>query len=89
MRSAHAGRADVSALAAIQKAWTRTDLSFAQRVKSLQQGLPGGIALDGTTVFDDGKKDNLSGGSGLDWIFAGTGDRLSPEHWIPRIIYWP
>ena len=55
--------------------WTRTDLSFEQRLTDLNSDAPPARALNGPyglskkTVFDDGAADTLTGGGGLDWFF--------------------
>jgi Ca2+-binding RTX toxin-like protein len=58
--------ADLDALRALQKEWTRTDLGFADRVKHLKNGggHNGPFALDASTVIDDLLLDLLAGGSG-------------------------
>jgi hypothetical protein len=67
--------ANPTALAAIMAEWTRTDLSFEQRLADLNSDAPPSRALNGTyelnkkTVFDDGLADTLTGGGGLDWFF--------------------
>jgi Ca2+-binding RTX toxin-like protein len=66
---------NATALAAIFAEWTRTDLSFEQRVADLNSNAPPSRALNGPyelnmkTVFDDGSADTLTGGGGLDWFF--------------------
>jgi hypothetical protein len=65
---------NLTALAAIMAEWTRTDLSFEQRLADLNSDAPPARALNGPyelnkkTVFDDGAADTLSGGAGLDWF---------------------
>ena len=56
--------------------WTRTDMSYADRVAHLASGggLNGVLVLNDTTVFDDGTKDTLRGKKGLDWFFANEDD---------------
>jgi hypothetical protein len=67
---------NLTALSAIMKEWTRTDLSFQQRLADLISNAPPARALNGPyhlnkdTVFDDGSHDVLVGGVGLDWYFA-------------------
>jgi uncharacterized protein (TIGR03118 family) len=54
--------------------WTSTD-SYATRVDKLHNGT-GVPALNVTTVTDDGLRDFLLGGAGLDWFFAGLQDLM-------------
>jgi Ca2+-binding RTX toxin-like protein len=67
--------ADPTALAALMAEWTRTDLSFEQRLADLNSNAPPSRALNGPyalnkkTVFDDGSANTLTGGGGLDWFF--------------------
>jgi hypothetical protein len=55
--------------------WTRTDLSFEQRLADLISKAPPARALNGPyelnnkTVFDDGSTDILTASGGLDWFF--------------------
>ncbi len=78
------------ALSDIQAEWTSAR-SYAARVANLR-GTGTGPRLNGLTflimdgparnVFDDGKKDILTGGSGLDWFLAdldGDGDKPSKD----------
>jgi hypothetical protein len=44
-------------------------------------GLNGGHTLNPTTVFRDGFRDTLTGGSGVDWFFAGSLDVITD--WAP------
>jgi Ca2+-binding RTX toxin-like protein len=68
------------ALASIFSTWTRKDLTFSERVRRLHYGVTGGVQLNSTTVFDDGRNDLLSGGSGIDWTIE------SGEHcWTVQI----
>ena len=73
--------ANPAALFAIQTEWTRTDNTTSQRVSNIRNGagLTQGYKLVGNnptyannTVFDDGARDTLSGGSGSDWFLANT-----------------
>jgi hypothetical protein len=59
--------------------WTRRDLGYAERVERLQSGVGSGglVRLDASAVSDDGKRDQLSSGPGLDWFFASAGDRIT------------
>jgi hypothetical protein len=69
---------DLTALAAIMKEFTRTDLNFHQRVDHLMNGtgLNGSYVLNTdptlgpVTVFDDGAVDVLNAGGALDWFFV-------------------
>jgi hypothetical protein len=69
---------DLTALAALMKEFTRTDLNFHQRVDHLMNGtgLNGSYVLNTdptlgpVTVFDDGVADVLNAGGGLDWFFV-------------------
>jgi hypothetical protein len=73
---------NLSALAAIMAEWTRTDLSFEQRLADLISNAPPSRALNGPyslnkkTVFGDGAANVLTGGAGLDWFFAGPDDTV-------------
>jgi hypothetical protein len=66
---------NLTALDAIMAAWTRTDLSFEQRLAHLiSEGqndgrLNGPYVLNKQTVTDDGSQDSITGGGGLDWVF--------------------
>jgi Ca2+-binding RTX toxin-like protein len=75
--------ANPTALDAIMKEWTRTDLdvlgppgSYRARIDHLQSGggLNGAYVLKSSkgngTVFNDGLADVLTGGEGLDWFFG-------------------
>jgi uncharacterized protein (TIGR03118 family) len=74
--------ANQQALLQILAAWNTND-SYANRVAAIRSGANGVPKLDSTTVHDDGVRDDLFGGPGLDWFFA-TGpdvlhDRLPNE----------
>jgi Ca2+-binding RTX toxin-like protein len=71
--------ADDPTLLAILEEWKRTDRAYLERVKNLRQGggLNGSAVLDATTVFEDGDKDELAGGAGLDWFFIHAGDSIT------------
>jgi hypothetical protein len=62
------------ALGAIMAEWGRTDVDFQTRIAhlngTLAGGANGGELLTAATVHDNGVRDNLFGGGGLDWLFA-------------------
>jgi hypothetical protein len=66
---------NLTALDAIMAEWTRTDLSFEQRLAHLISNgqndgrLNGPYVLNKKTVMDDGSQDSITGGGGLDWVF--------------------
>jgi phospholipase C len=66
--------ANVQALTAIIKEWTRTDLDYDHRVADLKSGgtgaLNGPYLLNAATVHDDRAEDDLRGGQGSDLFFA-------------------
>jgi Ca2+-binding RTX toxin-like protein len=70
---------NVTALQAIMAEWTRTDISYDQRVNHLRKGggLNGSFVLNKTTVFDDGMVNILTGGAGQDWFFKGKKDVIT------------
>jgi hypothetical protein len=45
-------------------------------VAQIRSGTNGVPKLDATTVFDDGVRDDLTGGNGLDWYIATLPDVL-------------
>jgi uncharacterized protein (TIGR03118 family) len=63
-----------AALQQILTVWTST-ASYTDRVAAIRAGTGGVPKLDATTVFDDGVRDDLFGGPGVDWFFTGPGDR--------------
>jgi hypothetical protein len=73
---------NLTALTAIMAEWTRTDLSFEQRLADLINDAPPARALNGPyhlnkkTVFDDNAANVLTGGGGLDWFFVGQDDTV-------------
>ena len=83
---------DEEALCTIMEEWSRTDLTYTQRVQRLQSGigLNGVITLNADpsrrriTVFDDAAHDVLTGSAGLDWFFAnldsGALDKITDLH---------
>jgi hypothetical protein len=60
------------AICNIMDEWTRTDVSYNQRVQHLNGSVPGGLNdafyLTDETVHDDGVVDELTGNSGQDWF---------------------
>ncbi|MEX2172733.1 MAG: Calx-beta domain-containing protein, partial [Pirellulaceae bacterium] len=52
--------------------------SFSSRVDNLRfgGGENGDITLDDSTLEDDGRKDDLYGGGGIDWFLTGRGDKV-------------
>jgi uncharacterized protein (TIGR03118 family) len=54
--------------------------SFKTRIDKLRNGTNGLPTLDSTTVLDDGARDMLQGGPGLDWFFAGIDDKITGKH---------
>ncbi|MEX2558743.1 MAG: DUF4214 domain-containing protein, partial [Pirellulales bacterium] len=64
---------DEAALLALTQEWQRTDLTYAQRVQLLEQGVGAdeSIRLDSSTVEHDSSLDMLTGSSGLDWFWYG------------------
>jgi len=69
--------ANLTALCAIMKEWSRTDANYNTRVNHLSGSLGGGLngsyfltAKTVKTVYDDAAIDSLFGEAGLDWFFA-------------------
>jgi hypothetical protein len=71
---------NAAALAAVLAEWSRTDIDYATRIAHLNGGMSGGlngiVLLSSSTVHPDGQVNNLYGGAGLDWYFAGVLDVL-------------
>jgi hypothetical protein len=71
---------NAATLAAVLAEWSRTDIDYATRIAhltgSLSGGLNGGVLLNSSTVQADGQVNDLYGGPGLDWFFAGILDVL-------------
>jgi uncharacterized delta-60 repeat protein len=65
---------NLTALVAIRSEWSRTDLSYQDRINHLTGSVAGGrngsYDLNPTTVHDDAAVDQLFGDSGSDWFFA-------------------
>jgi hypothetical protein len=74
---------NAAALAAVLAEWSRTDADYTTRIAHLMNG--GGlnvtqnsnVLLNSSTVHSDGMANNLYGGPGMDWFFAGMLDVLS------------
>ena len=64
-----------AALTKISVAWSGPG-SYTDRVTAIRTGANGVPKLDATTVFDDGVRDDLNGGIGLDWFFAAPLDKV-------------
>jgi Ca2+-binding RTX toxin-like protein len=74
---------NAAALAAILAEWSRTDIDYSTRIADLTSGTAGKNVINGTyfylnanTVHGNGLADNLYGGPGMDWFFAGMMDVL-------------
>ena len=71
---------NAAALAAVLAEWGRTDIDYATRVAhlngSMSGGLNGSVFLNPSTVHADGMVNDLYGGTGQDWFFAGMLDVL-------------
>jgi Ca2+-binding RTX toxin-like protein len=71
---------NAAALAAILAEWSRTDIDYATRMAHLTGSLSGGLngtsLLTTSMVHSNGLADNLYGGPGMDWYFAGMADLL-------------
>jgi Ca2+-binding RTX toxin-like protein len=69
---------NAAALASILAEWSRTDIDYATCIAhltgSMSGGLNGSYFLNASTVHDNGLADNLYGGPGMDWFFAGIMD---------------
>jgi PKD repeat protein len=73
---------DRAALATLLGVWVDPQLTYQQRVASLQNpALRNGIHLGATTVGDDDAADVLTGGSGRDWFWYDPAhDRVTDRH---------
>ncbi len=60
--------------------WRRQDLSFEERVDLLRNGHSisglGTVALNSSTIQDDGRVDRIQGMSGRDWYFAALAEAI-------------
>jgi Ca2+-binding RTX toxin-like protein len=72
---------NAAALAAVLAEWSRTDIDYTTRIAhlngSMSGGLNGSYLLNTGTVHGNGLADNLYGGPGMDWYFAGIMDVIS------------
>jgi uncharacterized protein (TIGR03118 family) len=66
---------DQASLQKIMDVWS-SNASFNDRVAAIRAGTNGVPKLDATTVTDDGSRDFLTGGRGLDWYFSASPDRI-------------
>jgi hypothetical protein len=73
---------DRAALAALLGVWSDPNLTYAQRIASVQDPtLRGGVYLGSATVGDDSAADVLTGSSGQDWFwFDAAHDRVTDLH---------
>jgi Ca2+-binding RTX toxin-like protein len=78
--------ANLTALCAIMKEWSRTDANYTTRVNHLNGSLSGGLngsyrltAKTVKTVNDDASVDSLFGEAGLDWFFARTSGKTKDK----------
>jgi Ca2+-binding RTX toxin-like protein len=71
---------NAAALAALLAEWSRIDIDYSTRIAHLTGSMTGGLNgsnfLNSSTVHDNGQADNLYGGRGMDWFFAGMMDAL-------------
>jgi hypothetical protein len=67
---------DRTALASILAEWQRTDKGFQGRLADLQTGTTGlngaNHLIWGTTVFDNGQANTVTGGAGQNWYFSAS-----------------
>ena len=66
---------DPASLTSILDVWNSA-VSYNDRVDAIRNGANGVPQLDSTTVHDDGDRDVLFGGPGLDWFFATAQDAI-------------
>jgi uncharacterized protein (TIGR03118 family) len=66
---------DQASLQRIMDVWN-SNASYNDRVAAIRAGTNGVPKLDATTVSDDGSRDMLVGGRGLDWFFSMSPDRI-------------
>ena len=74
-RRANRAASDRVALELLLDAWNTGD-SYATRVAAIRAGTGGVPKLGSTTVFDDGVRDDLFGGPGLDWYLRPRADAI-------------
>jgi uncharacterized protein (TIGR03118 family) len=73
-----------AALTQILTAWN-SGMSYNDRVDAIRAGTGGVPKLDATTVTDDGSRDDLFGGPGLDWYFSNEPDRVHGKKGAERV----
>jgi Ca2+-binding RTX toxin-like protein len=83
---------DLAALDALLAYWSRTDLTYEQRVAGLQAGITfesGGVtrhaALNPSTVKHTKARSVLVGGPGQDWFFGRTGGKFA-DLFVDRLL---
>ena len=72
--------ADPGSLQQILGVWTGIG-SYSTRVATIRSGTGGVPVLDATNVTDDGARDLLIGGQGLDWYFG-----VAPDVFIGKSV---
>jgi uncharacterized protein (TIGR03118 family) len=72
-----------AALTQILGVWN-SGTSYNDRVDAIRAG-NGAPKLDATTVTDDGSRDDLFGGPGLDWYFSNDPDRIHGKKGAERV----
>jgi len=65
--------ANLEVLVDVLRTWSRTDLTYTERVSLLG----GPLRISAATIEDDEDKDSVTASSGLDWVLAGVGDNVS------------
>ena len=65
--------ANLEVLVDVLRTWSRTDLTYTERVTLLG----GPLRISAATIEDDEDKDSVTASSGLDWVLAGVGDNVS------------
>jgi uncharacterized protein (TIGR03118 family) len=73
-RTSHDAKPDE--LLQILGVWASPTMSYNDRVSAIRSGTGGVPALNSTTVFDDGVRDDLFGGQGQDWFIGQLPDVL-------------
>jgi uncharacterized protein (TIGR03118 family) len=73
-----------AALTQILGVWN-SGMSYNDRVDAIRAGTGGVPKLDAATVADDGSRDDLFGGRGLDWFFTSDPDRIHGKKGAERV----